>query len=561
MSYQIQNPILPGFYPDPSICRVDDVFYLACSSFSFFPGVPLFRSRDLANWESIGYVLDDPSTLKLSPDRLSGGIFAPTIRYHEGKFYIIVGNTSTGETLLAIAEDPAGSWEVHTIEGPGGDPSLFWDDDGSCWCSYSAMGFGSGVHGICHRQLDLNTFELIGEEHFLWGGASVGAWSPEASHMYHKDGWYYLMIAEGGTEHYHAVCIARSKNIHGPYDNYRGNPILTHRHLSMYYPICNIGHADIVDTPNGDWYMVALGSRIYGGYHKNMGRETYICPVIWESGWLIAAPETGKVEFHYHAPTGLPEYPVASLPVRDDFDAPNLNWQWNWLGTPNNTPARIENGTLYIHAQQEAVTHEAGPQMKMPDFSSMTEEEIAEIRKQMLGNRQINARALGWIGRRQQHPSYVAQTKLRFAPQNGEAAGLMVIQDKYNQLRIELTNLDGQRILRAVRFAEIAPNAHVGDILPIIPIPEEHGETILGVVPWEGDEVVLKLEAHGQSNSFYAGTDEAHLIPIALNIDGSFMGSETAGGFVGAYVAMFATANGNESSNEAGFDWFDYCGI
>ena len=423
--YCIENPILPGFYPDPSICRLGEDFYLVCSSFSYYPGVPIFHSRDLAHWESLGYVLDDPATLRLSPDRISGGIFAPTIRVHDGKFYVIVGNTSTGETLLALTGDPAGRWEVHTIEGPGGDPSLFWDEDGTCWCSYSAMGFGSGAHGIVHRQLNLDTFQLEGEEHFLWGGASVGAWSPEASHMYYRDGWYYLMISEGGTEHYHAVCVARSRDIHGPYTNYRGNPILTHRHLSMHYPICNIGHADIVDTPNGDWYMVALGSRIYGGYHKNLGRETYICPMVWESGWPIAAPDTGKVEWRYPAPAGLPSYPAAQLPARDDFDAPALSWQWNYLGTPKNAPARLEGGELFIRALPEAVTRE--PQRRaMPDFSKLSEEEVQALRAAMRGSRNIDARALGFVGRRQQHPSYTATAKMTFrAADAREAAGLI----------------------------------------------------------------------------------------------------------------------------------------
>lgn len=558
--YCIENPILPGFYPDPSICRLGEDFYLVCSSFSYYPGVPIFHSRDLAHWESLGYVLDDPATLRLSPDRISGGIFAPTIRVHDGKFYVIVGNTSTGETLLALTGDPAGSWEVHTIEGPGGDPSLFWDEDGTCWCSYSAMGFGSGAHGIVHRQLNLDTFQLEGEEHFLWGGASVGAWSPEASHMYYRDGWYYLMISEGGTEHYHAVCVARSRDIHGPYTNYRGNPILTHRHLSMHYPICNIGHADIVDTPNGDWYMVALGSRIYGGYHKNLGRETYICPMVWESGWPIAAPDTGKVEWRYPAPAGLPSYPAAQLPARDDFDAPALSWQWNYLGTPNNAPARLEGGELFIRALPEAVTRE--PQRRaMPDFSKLSEEEAQALRAAMRGNRNIDARALGFVGRRQQHPSYTATAKMRFhAADAREAAGLMILQNDYNQLRVELTQRDGAQVVRVVRHAQVAPNAHIGDILPEIPIREEHGETELGVLPWSGDTLVLRIEANEQSNTFYAGADENHLIPVARNVDGSFMGSETAGGFVGAYIAMFATGNGADTGAEAAFDWFDYCG-
>ena len=142
--YKIQNPIIPGFYPDPSICRVGKDYYIANSSFSFFPGVPLFHSRDLAHWECIGYALSDPKQLRLNPERTSGGLFAPTIRYHEGLFYVIVGNMTTGENLLVTAEDPRGPWsDAHLIDGVGGDPSLFWDDDGTCWCSYSKMGTAS----------------------------------------------------------------------------------------------------------------------------------------------------------------------------------------------------------------------------------------------------------------------------------------------------------------------------------------------------------------------------------------------------------------------------------
>ena len=198
--YKIKNPIIPGFYPDPSICRVGNDYYIANSSFSFFPGIPLFHSRDLAHWECIGYALNDPQHLRLNPERLSGGLFAPTIRYHEGLFYVIVGNMTTGENILVTAEDPRGPWsDVHLIDGVGGDPSLFWDDDGTCWCSYSKMGGPNG--GIVNRQLDLTTFQLVGEEYYLWNGNAYDAHSPESSHIYKKDGWYYLLIAEGGTEH------------------------------------------------------------------------------------------------------------------------------------------------------------------------------------------------------------------------------------------------------------------------------------------------------------------------------------------------------------------------
>lgn len=553
MSYQIKNPILSGFYPDPSICRVGDDFYLACSSFSFFPGVPLFHSRDLAHWEPIGYALDRVEQLRTTPDRLSGGTYAPTLRYHDGTFYLIVGNTTTGENILVTATDPAGDWSnIHDIKGVGGDPSLFWDDDGTCWCSYNTA-------GIYHQQLDLETYALVGEPIHLWDGASAGAWSPEASHMYKKDGWYYLMIAEGGTEHYHAVSVARSRNIHGPYSNYRGNPILTHRHLTMHHPICNIGHGDIVDTPNGEWYMVVLGSRIYGGYHKNMGRETFICPVIWENEWPIAAPDTGKVEFAYPA-SSLPEFPMTGFPDYDDFDDTTLGGQWNYIGTPTNSPARIADSKLYIRTVEAPIwkAEKHSGSMEMPDLSDP--EVMARIMEEMQRMREnVDPVALGFVGRRQTAICYTAETRLSFDIANdSETAGIVLLQNNFNQIRLEVALENGRKVIRAIRFKDIIPSPMMGDVMPKLPVVAEQGTELLGVIPCPEGDVVLQLRAKSQSHDLYAGPSQDNLLPVAVNIDGGFLGSETSGGFVGAYVGMFASGNGLDTRNEAGFDYFHY---
>ena len=342
MSYEIKNPLLPGFYPDPSIVRVGDDFYMVTSSFSFFPGVPIFYSRDLAHWEQIGHVLDRPSQLPLGADWISGGIFAPTLRFHDGVFYMITTNVDHGGNFIVTAEDPAGPWsEPHWIEGAVGiDPSLFWDDDGKAY--YTGTGTGDMRHNhIWISEIDLQEFRLVGEKKDIWGGSQVLAWCPEAPHLYKKDGWYYLLIAEGGTEHFHAVTIARSKEVMGEYTGYDGNPIMTHRHLGMQAEIANTGHADIVQLQDGSWYMVMLASRPYGGYHKNMGRETFIAPMIWENGWPVVCPGTGKLDWTYPAPD-LPESPTETAWGMDDFDGDKLGFPWNYLGTPQEGMFRLE---------------------------------------------------------------------------------------------------------------------------------------------------------------------------------------------------------------------------
>lgn len=221
----IQNPILKGFYPDPTICRVGEDFYLATSSFSFFPGVPIFHSRDLVHWAQIGHAIHRPDQIELAPEHISGGLFAPTLRYHDGKFYVIVQNSDigtglAGTTLVVTADDPAGPWSDPVyLEDCGGDPSLFWDTDGTVYCQYSLLVAENRQvinKGIYHHRVDLTTGKRLSEPLYLWSGAAADAYCPEAPHIYKIGPWYYLLIAEGGTEHFHAVTIARSASVNGP---------------------------------------------------------------------------------------------------------------------------------------------------------------------------------------------------------------------------------------------------------------------------------------------------------------------------------------------------------
>lgn len=509
MPGEIRNPILPGFYPDPSICRVGDDFYMVTSSFSYFPGVPVFHSRDLQNWEQLGHVLERPEQAPLDSRYISGGIYAPTIRYHDGLFYMITTNVSGVGDFVCTAERPEGPWsDIHVIHGaPGIDPSLFWDEDGTCYM----CGTGDWKDGYPHiwgAVLDTDTWTL-GEKHELWRGALHDCWAPEAPHIYRKDGHYYLLIAEGGTEHYHAVTIARSDSPLGKYRGYEGNPILTHRHLGWDYPICNTGHADLVQLQDGSWYMVLLASRIYGGYHKNLGRETFLVPVDWRGEWPVVNPGRGCVEFTCPAPA-LPPHPFEA---RDDNDLRSP--VWNTLGTPTNRPVRIEGNELYLRCVAPTFIPQPG--------------EPEDWKRQ----------AIGFYGRRQQHMCFAASAWATLPEAEGVSCGMAVVQNDYAALRVELTRDQSGVTARALKSWQAPGGTRCEALL---------GEAAVG------ETVRLEIRAEGQCYTLLA--DDR---PLG-SADGGFLGSESAGGFVGAYVGMFASGNGTDSPAEARFTRFRYQG-
>ena len=277
MSVIAKNPIMPGFYPDPTVCAVGGDYYMVNSSFAYFPGLPIFHSKDLAHWEQIGNVLDRESQLPLKTAAHSAGLFAPTIRYHEGVFYVICTNISDKGNFIVTATDPAGPWsEPHYIEGADGiDPSLFFDTDGKCYYTGTHPNpDGTKYNGdwyIWIQELDIKEMKLIGEKKNVWNGAMKNVIWPEGPHLYHIGDYYYIMHAEGGTGPEHCEAICRSKDVWGPYENNPKNPIITHRHLGKDYPIKYVGHADLIETPNHEWYMIMLAVRPLERY-TTMGR-------------------------------------------------------------------------------------------------------------------------------------------------------------------------------------------------------------------------------------------------------------------------------------------------
>lgn len=540
---QLNNPILPGFYPDPSICRVGDDFYMITSSFSLFPGVPIFHSTDLVNWEQIGHILDRKSQLHVTADHMTAGIMAPTLRYNNGTFYMITTNVSDKWNFIVTATDPRGPWsEPYWLEGcPGIDSSLFFDDDGKAYITGTREDTNEdGTHreqAIWISEIDLVNMCLVGEKRTIWGGALKNCASPEAPHLYKKDGYYYLVIAEGGTEHYHAVTVARSKTIFDYYEGYAGNPILTHRYLGKQYPICNVGHADFVELKNGEWYAVMLASRLIEGYHKNLGRETFIAPLVWEDGWPVISPGTGKIEWSYPAPE-LPAYTPKLSQIRDDFDGEKLGMDWVFFGTPYEDFYSVSDSKLTMRLLPRSIS----PELRKIDLSATLMDKAVP--------------SLSFIGRRQQHTNFRISVRMCFdALSENETAGLVVMQASNHQFRLERSLEKGKQILRLIQCtSELNGYPHQPHFKGVTT------ETELASVEVDCKDIILSIIAEGQAYSFYYSSMNEDLNLLYENADGRRINPEIVGGMVGTMLGMFSSSNGKESENTVEFEWFDYEG-
>lgn len=538
---RIKNPILPGFYPDPSICRVGEDFYMVCSSFELYPGLPVFHSKDLAHWEQLGYAMSRDNGFHVEANLYAGGVMAPTIRYQDGKFYIINCNFCDQGNFIITAEHPAGPWsEPHWLtDVPGIDASLFFDEDHKAYI----IGTGDVVkradgrmdRGIWLCEFDIQTMKTVGEKSVIWDSALRNAASPEAPHLYKVDGYYYLVIAEGGTEHYHAVTVARSRSLRGWYEGNPANPVMTHRQFGFDAPIANVGHADLVQTPAGEWYAVLLASRTIEGIHKNLGRETYLCPVVWERGWPVFSPKSGKIDWEYPAACGLPWTEYDKESSWEEFESQQLKMYWNFWGTPYENFWRIADSCLYLRCLKRSMRE---PLKAM----SMEAEKVYDD-------------CVAFLGRRQRHVDFDAALKMKFLPQGTESAGMIVMQASNHQYRLERVQDEGRQLLRlALVTSEF-------ELAPYLPgFTSETKEQIVAQVPWEDEHVVLRLCVHGQEYAFFFGKSMEEMIPFPVHGDGRRINPEKVGGMVGTMLGMFASGNGTDSSREAAFDWFWYQG-
>ncbi len=496
-----QNPVISGFYPDPSICRVGDDYYTVHSTFEYFPGVPVLHSKDLVHWEKIGYCLTRKSQLPLEKMRASGGIFAPTIRYHDGTFYMITTNVYGGGNFFVTAKNPAGPWsEPVWIEEEGIDPSLFFDDGKVYYTRH--VGAGDGYIGQC--EIDIETGKLKEPLQNVWGGTG-GVWA-EGPHLYKINGTYYLMISEGGTSYDHRVTVARSDSPMGPFESNPRNPILTHRNRPDH-PFQALGHADIVETPDG-WWLVFLGFRPQDGQNHHLGRETFLAPVAWgEDGWPVVNGD-GTIEQEMAAPK-LKKHVFKESSGKDEFKDDTLGLDWNYLRNPSEANYSLKERPGYLRLKGTAVT--------MSDQDSPT-----------------------FIGRRQTKLNCSASTKIDFNPTlENEEAGLVIRGNDNNHYDLGITVREGKR---EIFLRKVLKGNTVGEVV-YKDIPD--GETI------------LSAKASPLEYNFTCITADGKKILLG-NASTRDMSSESVGGFTGVYFGVYATGNGSQCNVSADFDWFDY---
>jgi xylan 1,4-beta-xylosidase len=500
---QYKNPIIPGFHPDPSICRVGEDYYLVTSSFEYFPGIPLYHSKDLIHWEQIGHCLTRDSQITLAigfPN--TTGIYAPTIRYHNGRFYVITTNvsyTGTGAgNFIVWTDDPFGEWsDPIWIDLPGIDPSLYFEEDGRVY-------YTGTYQNIFLCEIDIETGKRLGEKKDIWGG--TGGADPEGPHLFKMYGYYYLFISEGGTSQGHMITVARSKNIEGPYLSCPRNPVLTNRSLPL--PIKAVGHADLIEAHDGSWWSVCLGIRPvpYPDRH-HLGRETFLAPVKWDDDKWPIFGNNGSIDLVMEAEI-LPEVIYPENNIRDDFDKEKLDFCWNFIYNPDNS--------LWSLSEKKGFLTLRGNEINLNDKETSA-----------------------WLGRRQEHMDCTVQTQLTFEiGKDGEEAGLSIFLNCDHHYEIALTMINNQRTIIFRR--------RIGSLWKVENTMEYHS-----------NKVIFELKAAPNTYSFGFIDADGKSVAVGKG-EVHYLSTEVGGKFTGNYIVLYATGNGSKCMNPAHFDWFDY---
>lgn len=486
-TFGYKNPVIPGFYPDPSVCRVGDDYYLVNSSFQFFPGVPIFHSRDLVHWRQIGNVLDRPSQLPLKGANAWLGIYAPTIRYNNGIYYVVTTNVGNGNgsksNFFVTARDPHGPWsEPVWLEQGGIDPSFYFEEDKCYFVS-------NPEEGISLCEIDPVTGKQLTPSVRIWQGD--GGRHPEAPHIYKKDGWYYLLIAEGGTEMGHSATIARSRDIRGPYVSNPDNPILTHfRRIAQSNPIQGTGHADFVQAHDGSWWLVCLAFRTQANNQHLLGRETFLAPVEWtKDGWPVVNGN-GTISLDMQVPT-LEQFVVEDRPATLRFSrVEKLGPEWVFLRNPVEENYRLTPEGLELKATEADLNS-----MESPSF----------------------------VARRQEDIDFTAQTLMTLENvQAGTEAGLAVYMDCTSHYEIYLRQEENEKYVVALHYRLNALDHVVAE------------------VPVDSGSVTLQVKGSDDMYTFACSTD-GHTFQKVGELNARYLSTETAGGFTGITLGLYAT--------------------
>ncbi len=507
------NPILAGFYPDPSICRVGRDYFLVNSTFAYFPGVPIFHSRDLVRWRQIGHVLDRPSQLQIGPRaHTSAGIYAPTISFHDGVFRMVTTNVDGGGNFYVEATRPEGPWSdpIWLRDVQGIDPSFFFDDDGRNYVLNNGgppddKSLYDGHRAIWIQEMDFRAGRSVGPRRIIVNGGVDLSTKPiwiEGPHLLKRDGWYVLHSAEGGTGTQHSQVVFRSRSVWGPYEPWSGNPILTQRDLpnDRADPITCTGHADIIETEDGDWWAVFLGCRPDHDGHELTGRETFLHLVEWIDGWpRILAPRT--VLPHVARTPKLRSAEATTPPTTgsfeflDGFESNMMGPDWVMLRTPEASWHEVGDGRLQLRPRH------ALRQRGNPSF----------------------------LGRRLQHAQFTAEINVgvnSIAP--GVHAGLVAFQNDEHHLFAGLTRDDAGQLFAFVERVMCGNNGNAeSEHLVKKPLSEDIRNATIRI---SGDRTRFAVNL-GTSDTF---------VPLLSSLDARFLSTRVAGGFVGVTIGPHA---------------------
>ncbi len=516
----IKNPVIPGFYSDPSLCRDGEDYYAVFSSFEFFPGVPVFHSRDLVNWRQITYCLSRRSQLELKDAVTSDGIYAPTLRRHSGTWYMITSNRCSKEGNHFYVSSPSMSGPFSGpvwITNPDGssidgvDPSLFFDEDGQVY--FSCVAWDEHGQGIGQARVDLQSGRLLEPLHIVWHG--TGGTFPEGPHTYRINGWYYLMIAEGGTEYGHKVSIARSRKIDGPYESCPRNPILTQNYQYVQSGcIQGVGHGDLFEAHDGTWWIIVHGFRTSLGKLHHLGRETMLAPVSWDAdGWPVVS-ENGWLDETIPLHGAFSEAVQEPVPgFRDDFSDSSLSLNWNFLRNPD---------LRRYHLQASR-----GKGLALTGTARFLDQEGSPV----------------WLGTRQRHFDCQVHVNMSFSPGEGDEAGLTVYQTPEHHYDIAVTSENGKRVCFLRKT--------VGDI---------HWEGARIYIPAE--EFMLHIRASRTEYEFSVSFSEGDGMEAASLGSGRTQLLSTEAmqyqNFTGTYFAVYAQS-ASEQPAPALFSSFEYC--
>lgn len=504
------NPVLSGYYPDPSLTRVGDDYYLVNSSFTNFPAIPVFHSKDLINWRQIGNAIDRPSQVDFTGTRSSQGIYAPDISYHDGLFYLVTTCINCKGNFVMTAKDPAGPWSDpvwFTFEGI--DPSIFWDDDGKAYIVNNGAPAEKprydGHRAIWIQEFDYRNLKLVGERTLLVNGGVDISKKPiwiEGPHIFRKDGYYYLTAAEGGTGPDHSQVVLRATSPRGPFVPYENNPILTQRDLDPKrpHPVTSAGHAKLVQTPGGQWWATFLATRPYEGNHYNIGRETFLLPVTWKDGWPVILDKgqtIPRVAARPALPVTRPKTPplTGDFSYVDTFDGDKLDQAWIGVRTPKTPFYTISDGKLRL-----------SPGAAFGDLKGVP----------------------AFVARRQQHHDATISIKVTYTPQaDGDRAGLAAYQSDQSNLFFGVTRIEGK------------------NVIALYTRNKADTDTLVASAPVGAGPVTLGLKARGGRMDFQV-TQGGKTRPLKEGVDVKLLSTESAGGFVGTIIGPYVSTSNKQ---------------